>query len=103
MGKLSPVKDDWETNKSLDWIKRKSAGIISPADSWTKSPHTTSSIGISICFLSRMTVAVTLIIFCNFSTALLDLTDWTKLIVPLKMTIANMINTPVTSFSSGAA
>ena len=24
MGKLSPVKDDWETNKSLDWIKRKS-------------------------------------------------------------------------------
>ena len=36
---------------------------------------TTSSIGISICFLSRMTVAVTLIIFCNFSTALLDLTD----------------------------
>ena len=44
MGKLSPVKDDWETNKSLDWIKRKSAGIISPADSWTKSPHTTSSI-----------------------------------------------------------
>ena len=46
-GSLSPVRADWLTNRSFAASIRISAGIISPADSQTISPTTTSSRGIS--------------------------------------------------------
>ena len=38
---------DWLTNRSLALSTRQSAGIMSPADSTTKSPGTTSHSGTS--------------------------------------------------------
>src|SRR6516165_8796759 len=43
----SPVRADWLMNKSLASSKRRSAGIMSPADSRTMSPGTSDSIGTS--------------------------------------------------------
>src|SRR6516162_3880615 len=46
-GMASPVRADWLMNKSLASSKRRSAGIMSPADSLTMSPGTSNSIGTS--------------------------------------------------------
>ena len=46
-GSLSPVSAAWVTNRSLAVMMRTSAGIMSPAESFTMSPGTTSSMGIS--------------------------------------------------------
>ena len=43
----SPVRLDWLTNKSFDSTMRTSAGIMSPADSITTSPGTSSSLLVS--------------------------------------------------------
>ena len=49
----------WLTKRSLEDNTRRSAGIISPADSWMMSPCTRLRNGISLALPSRMTVAVT--------------------------------------------
>ena len=46
-GMASPVSADWFTNRSLAESTRKSAGIMSPADTCTTSPGTRRSIGTS--------------------------------------------------------
>src|SRR5215470_17383782 len=46
-GIASPVSVDWSTKRSFAESTRRSAGIISPAESATRSPGTISSIGIS--------------------------------------------------------
>ena len=46
-GIASPVSADWLMNRSLVSSSRRSAGIMSPADSRTMSPGTSVSIGIS--------------------------------------------------------
>lgn len=51
MGKFFLVKDDWEINKFLDWIKCKLVGIILLVDSWIKLLYIIFLIGIFICFL----------------------------------------------------
>ena len=69
-GSLSPVRLAWLTKRSFASIILTSAGIMSPAERWTMSPTTTSSMGIS----SRgapflLTVAVVVIISRSFSAA----------------------------------
>ncbi|MNQ47061.1 hypothetical protein D3C85_608920 [compost metagenome] len=47
-GSDSPVNAAWATNRSLAFRIRQSAGIMSPADSSTTSPGTSSASGTSI-------------------------------------------------------
>ena len=58
--------------------KRTSPGIMSPADSFTTSPGTSSCSGISFGWPSRITVAVTLIIALSLAAALSALVSCTK-------------------------
>ena len=46
-GSASPVSADWATNRSLAASSRTSAGIMSPAERYTMSPGTNSSMGSS--------------------------------------------------------
>ena len=57
-GSLSPVSADWLMNRSLACRIRTSAGTISPAERWTMSPATSSSMGSSSLRPSRSTQAV---------------------------------------------
>ena len=102
----SPVNTAWLTNRSLDSIKRISAGIISPADNNTISPGTISLRGTSICsagiflFGRRRTVAVVRIIDLSASAALFERNSCQKRSKPLNVTMVKMIIMPVRSVSS---
>ena len=71
----SPVIAAWLTNRSLAQSTRQSAGIMSPADSTTRSPGTNCLIGSSMRAVQsrRRTVAVLLTIAFSASAAWLDL------------------------------
>ena len=82
-GIASPVSVDWLTNRSFAEISRKSAGIMSPADSNTMSPGTTCSIGTSTwsCAVPpscRRTVALVCTIRRSASAALFERCSWRK-------------------------
>lgn len=70
---LSPVSEDWLTNKSVASIILKSAGIRSPALSKITSPTVTSEVGIFVSFPFLTTSALAETKFLSFSAALLDL------------------------------
>ena len=57
-GSLSPVSEDWLTNRSLVSTTRTSAGIMSPAASRITSPATRSPMGRSRHSPSRTTAMV---------------------------------------------
>src|SRR5665213_47065 len=69
-GNDSPVSVAWMMNKSFEVSSRTSPGIMSPAESFTTSPGTSSLSGISFGWPSRNTVAVTLIIALSLAAAL---------------------------------
>ena len=77
-GRDSPVSDACATNRSRAWMIRKSAGIMSPAASFTRSPGTSWSMGSSIqafsprSLITRDTVAVLLTIAFSASAALVE-------------------------------
>ncbi len=83
-GRDSPVSEAWATNRSRAWRIRKSAGIMSPAASFTRSPGTSWSIGTSRQPLSplslrvRRTVAVLLTIAFRASAARVERASWIK-------------------------
>ena len=77
-GMDSPVSAAWLTNRSFAERSRTSAGIMSPAASFTTSPRTTSRSGISRSSPSRTTVAVTRIIERSVSAAALACVSWMK-------------------------
>ncbi len=56
-GTLSPVNEDSFIRNEIVLINRESAGILSPWAILIMSPGTTSSVGISISFPSRITRA----------------------------------------------
>ena len=68
-GSDSPVRLDWMMNRSFEERMRRSAGIMSPAESCTMSPGTSSRRETSRGCPSRTTVAVTLIIALSFAAA----------------------------------
>ena len=84
-GMDSPVMAACETNKSLAVSTRQSAGIMSPADSQTRSPGTSSLMATSMRRASapaacagRSTVAVLLTMALSASAAWLDLRSCQK-------------------------
>jgi len=77
------------TNRSLAASNRTSPGIMSPADSLTMSPGTSCWRGISRCWPSRTTVAVTLIMALSLAAALLA-----------RVSCTNRRATPSTTMSS---
>ena len=91
----------WLTNRSFASRIRTSAGIMSPADKWTISPTTRSSMGISVfsCPM-RVTVQVVVIIASSFSAAFPLRDSCTKRRVPEINTIVKMITTVKKSKSS---
>ena len=102
MGSLSPVRDDWATKRSFASSTRTSAGIMSPADSLTMSPTTTSSSSISRSPPGwRTTVQVVVIMASSFSAALPLRVSCTKRSVPERITMTEMMITVVGSTSSG--
>ena len=88
-GSDSPVSADCAMNRSRAASTRQSAGIMSPADSSTRSPGTSWRIGIS-CGVCRSTVAVLLTIALSSSAARIERCSWTKRIAVLSTTIAPM-------------
>ena len=74
----SPVRLDWMRNRSLAAISRTSAGIMSPAESLTKSPGTTSRKGTSWGWPLRIAVAVTRIIALSLAAASSARDSWTN-------------------------
>src|ERR1700759_2067972 len=68
-GRLSPVSADSATSSVAARSSRPSAGTTSPASIETMSPGTSCSAAISRSWLSRMTLALRIIIFCRAVTA----------------------------------
>ena len=68
-GRLSPVSSDSATSSIAACSTLPSAGTMSPAAIETTSPGTSCPAGISACWPSRRTRAVTIIIFCSAATA----------------------------------
>src|SRR5680860_153505 len=77
-GSDSPVNVPCEMNKSFAAMRRTSAGIMFPAESFTTSPGTNCMSGTSSSLPSRTTLAVTLIIAFSFSAAASALASCTK-------------------------
>ena len=77
-GSDSPVIEAWPTNRSLAESTRRSAGIMSPADSASTSPGTSWRIGSSTRSCPRSTVAVLLTISLSRSAARFDLPSCQK-------------------------
>ena len=77
-------------NRSLEEMTRTSAGIMSPAESFTRSPGTSSCSGISRGWPSRTTVAVTLIIALSLAAAESARDSWTNRSVTPKTTISTI-------------
>ena len=103
-GSLSPVREAWLINKSLDFNILTSAGIISPAARWIISPTTISFIGISLTpSILLATLIVVFTISPSLSAALLDFVSCTKRKIPLTKTIEVTIITEVPSFLPGSA
>ena len=75
-GRLSPVSVAWMMKRSLQESKRTSPGIMSPAESLTMSPGTSSRNGTSRVLPSRTTVAVTLIMALSLAAAASALDSW---------------------------
>ena len=68
-GRLSPVSSDSATSSIATCTSLPSAGTMSPASIETTSPGTSCREGISACWPSRRTRAVTTIMFCSAATA----------------------------------
>ena len=68
-GRLSPVSADSATSSVAALSSLPSAGTMSPASMATTSPGTSCSAGISVSWPSRLTLALTIIIFCRAATA----------------------------------
>ena len=68
-GRLSPVRADSATSNVAARISRPSAGTMSPASMATTSPGTSCSAGSSASWPSRVTLALTIIIFWRAATA----------------------------------
>ena len=103
-GSLSPVSADWLINKSLAASNTMSAGSISPAETCTTSPTTSSSMGISSVIglpfsPIRVTAAVERIISDNFSAALPLFVSCAKRSSPEINTIAAIMPTVTPFFS----
>lgn len=96
-GKISPVKTDSLTKRSLDSKITQSDGILSPADKTTMSPGTISSEGIFLLVLSRMTVDVILTISNSFFTAFVARCSWKNPNMLLMIIMTNMITELVES------
>ena len=95
-GSDSPVSVDCVTNRSFADSRRTSAGTMSPAESFTRSPGTNSRIGISdsVAFpfsVPRTTVQVTRTISWSFWAATLARRSWKKRSSPLSSTITPMM------------
>ena len=86
-GRDSPVRLAWMMNRSLLESRRRSAGIMSPADKRTMSPGTSSDSGTSRAEPPRITVAVTRIMAFSLAAAVLALVSWTKRNATPKTTI----------------
>ena len=80
-------------NRSLAVSILRSAGIMSPADRWMRSPTTISSIGISRFAPPRSTQAVVWSIPVSFSATLQLRVSCTYRSVPEIITIADMMPT----------
>ena len=85
---LSPVSADWLINRSLAMRIRRSAGIISPAERYTRSPTTISSMGSSAFSPPRSTQAVVWSIPISFSATFPLRVSCTKRRVPEMTTMA---------------
>ena len=90
-GSLSPVRADWLRKRSLAWRMRRSAGIMSPADRWTRSPTTSSSMGSSPLHPSRCTQAVVVSRAARRRAAWLLRVSWTRRSRPESRTMPVMM------------
>jgi hypothetical protein len=90
IGSDSPVRLACMTNRSLEEITRRSAGIMSPAESFTTSPGTRSLRGTSVYCPSRTTVAVTVIIAFSRAAAESARDSWMNLRRTPRMTIRHI-------------
>ena len=99
-GRLSPVSADSATSSVAARSSRPSAGTMSPASIATMSPGTSCSAGSSASAPSRLTRAVTIIIFCSAATAAAALPSWRRPSTALN-TVSSSRRMPVPTSLSG--
>ena len=92
-GSLSPVRAAWLMKRSRASKMRRSAGIISPAERWTMSPSTSSSMGSSCFWPARWMQQVVWSMADSFSATLALRLSCTKRSSPDTATITPMMPT----------